>query len=287
MMKFFVCAFLLTLSALSLACSEDGKNGFLPANNMRIPVGNKSINGITEAKFNAVINLVERIMTPIVSQNGGSLVINRLWKNAEVNAYASRPSRTWQVDMFGGLARHPAVTEDGYILALCHEIGHHIGGAPKYSGGDWAGVEGQADYYASLKCMRFVLQDQNNAAAVKRLNPPATVTAACAKSYSRANDRNICIRAAMAGSSIANLFSSLRNEAKNADFTTPDSTVVRKTFEDHPETQCRLDTYFAGAVCNKDHREDVSQTEEVKGTCHASLGDKIGLRPGCWFKGQN
>ena len=60
-----------------------------------------------------------------------------------------------------------------------------------------------------------------------------------------------------------------------------------KTYEDHPETQCRLDTYFAGALCNKDYREDVSQTEEVKGTCHASLGDRVGVRPACWFKARN
>ncbi len=283
-MKFFVAALLVTISSLSFACSEDGKSGFMPENSMRIPVSNKNATGITEAQFTSVIDSVEKVMTSIISQHGGKLVISRLWTNDEVNAYASRDGRNWNVEMFGGLARHPALTPDGYTLALCHEIGHHIGGAPKYSGGDWAGVEGQADYYASLKCMRFIFAEQNNAAAVRKLTVPAAVNTACAKSFSNTNEKNICIRSALAGQSIANLFASLRKEPKNPEFTTPSTAVAAKLFESHPATQCRLDTYFQGALCDRDSREDVSQTEEVKGTCHRLNNDILGFRPTCWFK---
>jgi hypothetical protein len=36
--------------------------------------------------------------------------------------------------MFGGLARHELVTDDGFMMVVCHETGHHLGGAPRYNG---------------------------------------------------------------------------------------------------------------------------------------------------------
>jgi Zn-dependent protease with chaperone function len=54
--------------------------------------------------------------------------------------------------MFGGLARDPLVTKDGFSAVICHEIGHHIAGAPR-KGFSWASNEGQADYFATTKCL--------------------------------------------------------------------------------------------------------------------------------------
>lgn len=270
----------------ALACSEDGKGGFLPENDLYIPVDTKnsfSQPGLTEEQFNNVIEKVEDIYSPIVSSTGARLRIERLWKNGEVNAAAYPSPNVANVLMFGGLARHPAITEDGFALVLCHEIGHHIGGAPKKVMG-WASNEGQADYFATLKCLRKVFALENNEAALKKMLVPIRVTVSCSRQFKNKLDRQICARSAMAGLSVSKLFQSLRGQEKAPNFTTPDTAKVASTFDGHPAYQCRLDTYFQGALCLVDENTDVSQKEEVTGTCHPSLGDKVGLRPTCWMK---
>ena len=67
--------------------------------------------------------------------------------------------------MFGGLARHKLVTPDGFALVACHEMGHHLGGAPRRGG--WASNEGQSDYYATTKCARRIWAEDNNAAIMQ------------------------------------------------------------------------------------------------------------------------
>lgn len=292
----------LSLAGAVLACSIDGKGGFLPENDMYIPVGAKGINGgITEAQFNNAIDKVVSIYAPIVSSMGAKLVVERKWTDGTVNAYASQSGKTWSVAMFGGLARHKTITEDGMALVVCHELGHHIGGAPKKgastttggggwwggsSGGTvsrWAGTEGQSDYFATLKCLRKTFLNENNTAVVASMTIPKALTDACKKATKNdKEDSAICIRTSMAGKSVADLFADL-GKLPEAKFDTPDAKVVTRTDESHPKAQCRLDTYFQGALCDVGMNEDVSQTEEVKGTCHGTLGHKIGTRPLCWF----
>lgn len=287
-MKNLILSFIfLTLANTGFTCSEDGSSGFVPDNNMYIPVDAKNVGGISEAQFNDVISKIETIYAPIVSSMRGKLVINRKWTDGTVNANAQRTGSKWNVNMYGGLARHSAITEDGFALVLCHEIGHHLGGAPKSAGllglMRWASNEGQADYYATLKCLRRTFLNDNNEMIVQSMEVPATLASTCAKTYPNKDDQNICIRSGMAGVSVAGFFADMRNAAR-AQFDTPDRNVVSKTNDAHPAHQCRLDTYFQGAICDVALNEDVSQKDEVKGTCHKSLGHTSGLRPLCWFK---
>lgn len=273
----------LTTLQPTFACNEDGSEGFVPTNNMKIEVGAKRAGGLTEEQFNSVIDKVEVLYAPIIAQEGGKLVVNRGWTDATVNASAGQYGTTWNVNMFGGLARHETITEDGFALVICHEIGHHIGGAPiKVSG--WASNEGQADYFANLKCLRRVFLNENNMMIVRQMkNVPESLKNACKTAWATAADRAICIRGGMAGDSVARLFAALRSAAP-AKFETPDTKVVTRTNDSHPAHQCRLDTYLQGSICEVDMNENVADASEVTGTCHASLGHKIGLRPTCWFK---
>ncbi len=277
--------FLTLVSGWTFACSENGKTGFLPENDLRIPVGAKSLNGMTEGQFNAVISKVEKIYAPVVSNMGAKLVIERLWTAEKVNAAAMRlQPKVWTVEMYGGLARHSSVTADGFALVLCHELGHHIGGAPKYKNlmKPWASSEGQSDYFATLKCLRHVFLNDNNEAIVKRLVAPEALVSACKKNHNK-EDAYICIRSGMAGASVAALFSSM-GRSKAASFSTPDTSVVESNLDAHPATQCRLDTFFQGSICEVAFNEDVSQKDEIRGTCHAANGHKTGLRPRCWHR---
>jgi len=286
-MKFLLTIMIILSVGSAYACTEDGVGGFLPENDLNIPVGAKINGGLSEEQFNAVIDKVENIYAPIASNMGGTLKISRKWKDGTVNASATRLGWFWFVNMYGGLARHEKVTEDGFALVLCHEIGHHIGGAPKLglqAGlGAWASNEGQSDYFGTLKCLRKTFLNDNNKAIIKKLNPPAALVSACSKAWVNEEDRAICIRGGMAGHSLAGLLAILGNRGEPK-FETPDTAVVTKTDNSHPKAQCRLDTYFQGALCDVSFNEDVSAKDEVTGTCHKSMGHKTGLRPLCWFK---
>jgi hypothetical protein len=288
----------LTVAGSGLTCSEDGKDGILPENDLYIPAYQKSINGISEEEFNKAIDEIEEIYAPIIANMGAKLDVERRWEDGTVNAYASQSGKTWKVAMFGGLARHETITKDGLALVVCHEIGHHIGGAPKkgsaagggWWGGSeggaisWASNEGQADYFATLKCLRKAWINDNNEAIVKTLNAPKIVIDMCKKTYNKNKvDTALCVRTSMAGKSVSDLFSAL-SRLPETKFDTPDANVVSSTNHNHPKAQCRLDTYYQGSLCDVSMNEDVSQSEEVRGTCHGSLGHKIGTRPLCWFK---
>ena len=59
---------------------------------------------------------------------------------------------------------------------------------------------------------------------------------------------------------------------------------MSKTDHNHPASQCRLDTYFAGALCNADHYQDVDDSDAEIGTCVRSEEMVLGVRPLCWYK---
>ena len=284
-MKNLVLSLMLIFSTAAIACSEDGKTGFVEENDLSIPVDSLRMGGISEEQFNSVIDRIEAIYAPIATNLGKELLIARKWNDATVNANASQSGSKWNINMYGGLARHETITEDGFALVLCHETGHLLGGAPKIAGfmSKWASNEGQADYFATLKCLRKTFLNDDNATIVAALNAPEALVNSCAKIYANTLDKNICIRNGMAGMSVANLFAALRNKPV-AKFETPDTAVVTKTDDAHPAHQCRLDTYFQGSICDVGMNEDVSQKEEVQGTCHKSTGHTVGLRPLCWFK---
>ncbi|MDA8793301.1 hypothetical protein N9N67_08645 [Bacteriovoracaceae bacterium] len=270
--------------SLSFACTSDGEEGIVPDNDLYISADMKSLNGMEEDMFNDVITQVETIFAPIVSSFGGKLKVVRKWTDGTVNAYAKRSGKTYEVHMFGGLARHETITPDALALVVCHEIGHHIGGAPK-KGARWASNEGQADYWSSLKCLRKAWLNDNNKEIMSKVQVPATVVKMCQKQYSQEADQFICQRSAMAGKSTGDLFAALRRQSKKPSFDTPDKNVVSKTNDNHPAPQCRLDTYFQGALCAMDENTDVDQKDEKVGTCMAEQGSQnIGVRPTCWHK---
>lgn len=260
--------------------------GFLPENKLNIPVGSHGTGGITQDQFNQVMDRMQQIYGPDVQRLGATLQINRLWNDGTVNASATRSGSTWVLNMYGGLARHSATTFEGMALVACHEMGHHLGGAPKISGwfgwNDWASNEGEADYFATLKCLRrFFAQDDNKSIiSTAKLDP--TAQASCMQQFTNEQDQLICMRTSMAGQSVAYLFQSLGSEKTVPSYATPDPSVVRSTYDEHPETQCRMDTYFAGMNCQVDVNTKLDDEDYRAGACYAP-NDAIGFRPACWF----
>lgn len=259
--------------------------GFLPPNDLNIPAGSPMARGITEAQFNEVMDAIEKIYKPIVAARGAVLVLKRLWSDGTVNASAQQSGKNYILNMYGGLARHEAITQDGMALVACHELGHHLGGAPKTGGWNpWASNEGQSDYYANLKCLRLVFADKASKEFTALSEGDEVAMQGCEAMYSGDKDREVCYRAAMAGKSVAYLFKALRNETVTPRFDTPSQTVVTTMMSAHPPTQCRMDTYLSGSLCTQPVSAALSESDPAVGTCTRKAGFQAGFRPLCWYK---
>lgn len=252
---------------------------------------------MTEEEFNAIIDEVVEIYEPIVNKlHKGKLKVNRLWKNSTVNASAMQFFGSWEVNMYGGLARRPEITPDGFAIVLCHELGHHLAGYP--FSGSWSGNEGQSDYFATQACGRLLWKDDLERNAEARFEIDAAPKAACDSVWKDRSDQNLCYRLMLAARSTADLLAS--QERKSLSWDTPDEAVVKNTYHGHPRGQCRLDTYMAGALCGKVFDEAVipgkslgwqrnsadAERESAVYTCNQFQNFNIGYRPLCWFKPQ-
>lgn len=262
--------------------------GFLPENDLQIPISVFQVGGMTEAEFHSVLDEIEKYYTPVIAAKGGVLRVNREWSNSTVNASAQRFGNTYTINMYGGLARHQVMTKDGFMLVACHEIGHHIGGAPKiaswWGSNDWATNEGGSDYFASLRCMRAMFNETDTLEFIKNAQIDPFLRTKCEEMYQTQAEENLCMRIGMAGFTGASLFHTMSGTTNPLRFDLPDPNVVTKTSDSHPKPQCRLDTYFQGGLCLHDMAVELSDNDPVVGTCNESTGQSSGLRPRCWFK---
>ena len=248
-------------------------------------------NGITEEKFNRIIDQVAQIHAPQFKARRQKLTIKKKWNDDKVSARAYLRFIFFGapiIEISGGLARHPELTADGLALIACHEIGHHLGGAPKIlsiDGPTWNSLEGQADYYSSLKCLRRVFaKDDNRSLMEARQNVPLYLKQQCESRFKDSEEAAICIRSALAGKSAASTTLQLEKGEKEIDFHTPDPTVVASIIKYHPNSQCRLDTYLQGALCDAPVDEALNKNDPHLGACSRQWGQIVGARPQCWYK---
>jgi hypothetical protein len=279
-MKYFV-SFIIALNVAAVFACDDG---FLPHNNFQIPINSILANDMTEEQFKANIKRFEDFFGPqIENELNQELIVFKSWKSNTVNAYAEKAPGKVMITIYGGLARHKAITQDGLTLVLCHELGHHFGGFPKKNTNIWSSAEGQADYYSSMKCLRRIWAKADNATALNSISIPEHVKNECAKTYSKVTDQLLCQRMSMAGRSMSLMIQDLDHDSIEPKFETPDDLQVRSTNIMHPFAQCRLDTIFNGAICPVSETIEFDNDDETSGACHEKLGDSRGTRPRCWF----
>lgn len=265
---------------------------FLPPNNLS---GERSLDGggLTEQQFDDTISMVEGVYGPIVKAHGATLKINRLWTDDTVNSDASQPTATdWEINSYGGLARRPEVTVDGFALVVCHELGHHLGGFPFYSSDPWAADEGQADTHATSDCAYKIFKPNAELKALALAAIPADVQAKCDAHHATDGEKEVCYRTVAASKSLADLLAAL--EGSKVSFDTPDTSKVSTTNDDHPAAQCRLDTYVAGALCGnakwdytlipgKTKADNNGLDAQAEAFAHSCEGDVETQRSRCWF----
>ena len=153
----------------------------LPPNNLHLQDNISREANITEERFNAIIDDAVKYWIPIATAKGIEFRVIKKWSDPTVNAWAVQTGSTWIVGFYGGLARRPEITEDGFALVVCHELGHHFGGYSFYGRGDTTSAEGESDFFATNVCAKIVwgMQAQRNMAYRSLRNVPPSVKAKC------------------------------------------------------------------------------------------------------------
>ena len=283
------------------------RQSFMPENDLHLQnsMSDEGSN-ITQEVFDSLIDNSQNYFAPYVKNLGGTLTIEKLWDNEKVNAnaqkYGSGEESIWIVRMFGGLARRPEVTPDGFQMVICHEIGHHLAGysfviKPFVANTNMAN-EGQSDYFSSQACSRALWKDQVEANKKALSDASENIVTLCNAVWSSNNDRGMCARSIAGGKSLSALLAELGEES-TPQVETPSTEKVSTTYNKHPKAQCRLDTYIAAALCTKTFSlsiipglnssnvaENTAESEMAsnKFVCNSKDKDNSkSVRPSCWF----
>ncbi len=143
---------------------------------------------------------------------------------------------------------------DAYVLILCHELGHAVGGSP-YGSGLKTSIEGQADHYAAAICAPKVFADTTETQQRlrgRKIDPD--LVRWCARHHKGENEFNLCLRIGTAALTVAHAhYLNSNGRYTQGKINTPDCTqfVLKYSFSGtirsrHPSPQCRLDTYMRG-----------------------------------------
>jgi len=293
--KYFVSLFTL----ISLTASGEG---CFPENDLAFFANDKS-NTFNEVRFRKTIQKFTAVWSPKIQDLFGKLLlVEGRWDAPKIQAYATLDMQdNLQIIINGGMARHPEMHEDALMLILCHELGHHLGGAPKAFRGtserrSWSSAEGQADYFATSKCLKKIFHnEEENKLAIKKIPRDftdrisdkfagSTLTTAENKCQSAG-----CIRIAYAALSTAKMFATLKIDLSAPKLNQSDKAIVDKTNYGHPSPQCRLDTYLSGFRCDQDPNLHFDNLDPKVGACFRAsnaFDTPAAARPLCWYRPQ-
>ncbi len=267
---------------------QANKNGvkFVEENQLYFPsyLRTKSDSILAETDFNTILVRLQDLYAPIVEKEGRKLEIIGDWEDATVNAVATRDQSIWKINVAGGIARAPKMTKDGLLIIVCHELGHHLGGAPRMAlYGGWPSAEGQADYWATSKCMKRYYQKYHNEGEIIAL--PEKVKTLCKEQFMATEDRSVCLKSISASVKFGQFLDTLNPKKPAISFDTPDTRSVKGTnINDYPRPQCRFDTLYAGSLCTVNAHEQNSYENIESSNCNDQ--ERPGARPRCWFKPQ-
>lgn len=202
---------------------------------------------MTERQFKRVLHSVEEVYEPVVNQLGARLIFYNGYQFNTVNAVAQQDGNKWMISFYGGLGKHRAMTEDGLRFVVCHELGHHLAGAPFKLDSEgterWASAEAQADYFATSECLPKVFErdglSEQIVAAMSELTRKELVNY-CSDAA--------CLRTLAAAQNAVIVFNSLHHDELLPRYSTPDQSIAEVTEREYPTLQCRMDTMLAGAL---------------------------------------
>jgi hypothetical protein len=175
---------------------------------------------INKLKFRRIIKTMKTTFQYLAHDKGEELLIYGDWIDSTADMALARRWDNAQVIIYRGMAHRREINPDALILIICHELGHLYGGEPLKDEYNQISPEGQADYFATNKCLRKALLAHSTSGDIEK----RIVDAQLNVSLFLANNWGLVA----------------------PQFSTPDTTVVTETLMTHPSPQCRLDTYKAG-----------------------------------------
>ncbi|MBT3984055.1 MAG: hypothetical protein HOE90_22055 [Bacteriovoracaceae bacterium] len=239
---------------------------------------------LSNKDYESVRKKMSALYVPHFAAKGLKLIIEDRWEDAAPQAYSRTMGSRYIVTVMGGMARGAYMTKDSLALVYCYSIGRLIGGAsivskskPKYS------ISPQADYFATSKCMKRYLDGDDHVNELKQIDIHPYVSALCKSTFKELENQAKCIRSSHAGRSLAWFLQILRGVVPNADFHTSSLEDFGEQGIKNISPQCRLDTYFQGALCKVSSDEEVSDLDPDQGYCSRNKGDRLGVRPACWY----
>lgn len=210
---------------------------------------NKYDNGFPEEKYQIILDEFQKVYDPIITDLGGTFEIIDDWSDGAVNMWAEKWGERYILEIPGGMARYGLIIEEAFILSICHELGHLLGGSPQLGE---ISLEGQSDFYAGQVCIEKMLEQIK---PLLSIDFDDDVTRACEEQKS--SKTNHCLRAMQGAKSLTSYYAELEG-VRFPTFDTPSTFITKATLESHPSAQCRLDTFKNGYFRK--------------------------LRPRCWFK---
>ena len=280
--KFFLFVLILSFNQIAFGAA------IIPKDGLKNPLAEiKNFDTVSEEDFNFITQLLHKIYSPDIEEKSGlKFVMLADWDDPTVNAYATRSLDSWKIHVNGGFARAHGMTDDSLALSICHEIGHHLGGPPRtFLHGGWPSAEGQADYFATSKCLKRYyaeLEFEDNY-EIHHASIPKKVVTDCNAVYKKLSDMKICVRSQMASLDFAQFLNSFPDVRNLVVLGGKDAKVVKGTnTNDYPKPQCRFDTLYQGSLCAIQSNVASSDTDAKIGYCNDE--SKPGARPRCWYK---
>ncbi len=249
-----------------------------PDNELHLQKNKTTASNISRLEFESILKDFESTWQSYVAKKSGKkLIVKGHWDKEKVNAYATKDDDNNPLIIINGaMARFEDMNEDSLILILCHELGHHFGGAPKSFRGrsqrrSWSSAEGQADYFATSFCMEKSLKERDWGLVEKlNLSEESYRVLGCESSN--------CRRIVQASYIVSKMFAALKMSWEEPSLERTASYEVSQTNFKHPEPQCRLDTYIAGMNCGQKYSVDFDDKDPFFGVCEINH-----TRPLCWF----
>lgn len=239
------------------------------------------------AQYHQVAMEVKKLFHEDIARQGATLHVRYKMDNTNVNAYASRENNKWFITFYGGMIRHRSFDKDVFATIVCHELGHHLGKAPyKFPDNDekkWVSAEGQSDYFATNICLKRLYENKNNESFLQGKDISTIMRKGCRKNFQNQHHYYLCLRnsilARKTGVFTYRISGGRRgNRNKFPRMDEPNDTIVTRTKIDHPDPQCRMDTYFQGALCVEYFNDQTSGPN-----CENMWSQFSGARPRCWF----
>lgn len=252
--KFFTIFFIILISSNFTTRADSSR--------YMIEVGTSTSSTVTKESFHKNFNGVFfQNLFKMVELQSMPVIPAADWEKPYFTAYTVENEKVLTIGFWGGMARIPGMNDEAVALITCHEVGHVIGGEPRFKLPLYQilSSEGQADYYATSVCLKNYFASEPDTLKILNESHDPHMLDLCEKRYQSPLQRAICLRSLIGIEGMRNLLLYMKPEEGSASWDQKAEHQVPDTlYDQYPTNQCRLDTLIAGTL-----------SEE---------------RPACWFK---